>query len=382
LFGSTAAARLDDPKARDVQAKALFYNGPAGVTPAPPRRNFMPEAHELRSVIEAAEQAASVGDYVIAELNLREAAALQETQLGPFHPDLANTLNNLAVVYERADSPAEAELCYRRAYSIATTAHAPDHPLVVTSRKNQEDFCKARGRPFERSAVRPERMPRRKPVRTFSRPIVVGLAGTLGFAILLVTAFWVRSFGPDKPSPGPASTSAQSHERAPAPAPINPSPPQQELTQNGKAAAPRDIDSSIARSSGESVAPESSRSVGGERRPPAAPVPVVAVMAEAQLCERLSTRDWRCDPVSSPVAPGRLFFYTRVKASQNTTIEHRWYREDRLRQSVDLRIQANPGSGYRTYTRQTVTAENAGNWRVELRTKDGSLLYEERFVVR
>jgi DUF2914 family protein len=113
-----------------------------------------------------------------------------------------------------------------------------------------------------------------------------------------------------------------------------------------------------------------------------AALPVVAAMAEAQLCRRLSIRDWRCDPVSSPVAPGPLFFYTRVKAAQNTTIEHRWYREDRLRQSVELRIRASPGSGYRTYTRQAVTAENAGNWRVELRTKDGSVLYEERFVVR
>src|SRR6266850_3711077 len=153
----------------------------------------MREARELRSVIEAAEQAASVGDYVAAELNLREVAARQESLLGPLHPDLANTLNNLAVVYERADSPAEAELCYRRAYAIATTAHAPDHPLAVTSRKNLEDFCKARGRPFERSAARPERVARRKPVGTFSRPIFVGVTGALGFAILLVAAFWVRS---------------------------------------------------------------------------------------------------------------------------------------------------------------------------------------------
>ena len=75
----------------------------------------MPEAHELRSVIEAADQAAAGGDYVTAELKLREAAALQEAQLGPFHPELANTLNNLGVIYERVDSPAEAELCYRRA---------------------------------------------------------------------------------------------------------------------------------------------------------------------------------------------------------------------------------------------------------------------------
>jgi hypothetical protein len=77
-----------------------------------------------------------------------------------------------------------------------------------------------------------------------------------------------------------------------------------------------------------------------------------------------------------------LFFYTRVNASTNTTVEHRWYRDDRLSQSVDLRIQASPGSGYRTYSRRTVSAENAGNWRVEVRTKDGSVLHEERFVVR
>jgi Protein of unknown function (DUF2914)/Tetratricopeptide repeat len=344
----------------------------------------MPEARELRSVIDAAEQAASVGDYVTAELNLREAAARQETELGPFHPDLANTLNNLAVVYERADSPAEAELCYRRAYAIATKAHAPDHPLVATSRKNLEEFCNARGRPFERSAAsRPERVPpRRKPVRTLSRPILVGVTGALGFAMLLVVAYWLRSSGPEGSSPAPTPISARSHEPVPQPAPIKPSPPQQELTPKASASAQREIERPVARSSPQSTALESSRSVAGVRRAPPAPVPVVATMAEAQLCRRLSTTDWRCDPVTSPVAPGRLFFYTRVKAAQDTTIEHRWYREDRLRQSVDLRVRASPGTGYRTYTRQTVTAENAGNWRVELRTKDGSLLHEERFVVR
>jgi Protein of unknown function (DUF2914)/Tetratricopeptide repeat len=341
----------------------------------------MPEARELCSVIEAAEQAASAGDYVTAELNLREAAALQETQLGPFHPDLANTLNNLGVVYERADSPAEAELCYRRAYAIAMTAHAPNHPRVITSRKNLEDFCKARGIPFDRSTLQPEPVARRKPVGTFSRPIVVGVTGALGFAILVVAAVWVRSSGPDESSPGLTPRSAQSHEQVPEPAPIKSSPPQQELTTEPNASVPRKIDSPIARDSGESVAPESSRSVTGDLAP-ARPVLVVAAMAEARLCRRLSTTDWRCDPVVSPVAPGRLFFYTRVKAAQDTTIEHRWYREDRLRQSAELRIGASPVSGYRTYTRQTVTAENAGNWRVELRTKDGSLLYEERFVVR
>ena len=60
----------------------------------------MPEPREARSIIENAEQAAAAGNYSSAEELLREAAALQEQTLGPHHPDLANTLNNLGVVCE------------------------------------------------------------------------------------------------------------------------------------------------------------------------------------------------------------------------------------------------------------------------------------------
>ena len=38
------------------------------------------------------------------------------------------------------------------------------------------------------------------------------------------------------------------------------------------------------------------------------------------------------------------------------------------------------GSGYRTFSRQTVN--DSGEWRVELRASDGTLLREERFTVR
>jgi hypothetical protein len=58
---------------------------------------------------------------------------------------------------------------------------------------------------------------------------------------------------------------------------------------------------------------------------------------------------------------------------------HRWYRGGTLRQSVMLTIQANPTEGYRTYSRLTV---DAGDWRLEVRSADGSLLYEQRFAVR
>ena len=108
------------------------------------------------------------------------------------------------------------------------------------------------------------------------------------------------------------------------------------------------------------------------------------LVATAQLCKDFSTggSDWHCVVPASPVGQGRLVFYTRLKSPTATTIQHRWYRDDRLRQSVELPIRANTTDGYRTYSRQTVDNRGAGNWRVELRTKDGTLLHEERFVVR
>jgi hypothetical protein len=101
----------------------------------------------------------------------------------------------------------------------------------------------------------------------------------------------------------------------------------------------------------------------------------------AQLCTALDV--WRCEAADSQVPPGPMFFYTQVKSATATTIEHRWFQGDRLRQTVRLRVQANPGAGYRTYSRTTVSSnESGGDWRVELRSADGALLHEERFTVR
>ena len=72
-----------------------------------------------------------------------------EAGLGPRHPDLANTLNNLAVVCELTGNMADAEQFYRRAYAIASTVLEPDHELVATSERNLRDFCETHGRPFQ-----------------------------------------------------------------------------------------------------------------------------------------------------------------------------------------------------------------------------------------
>ncbi len=166
-----------------------------------------------RSIIENAEQAAAAGDYASAEELLLEAAGLQEQTLGPNHPDLANTLNNLGVVCEITDNPIDAEHYFRRAYTIATATLAPDHPFVATSRKNLHDFCAARGRPAElppsppgvaawldapapaaplressRSANTQDVLP--IPRKTFPRPLALG---TLSGAALLIA---ILTMGP------------------------------------------------------------------------------------------------------------------------------------------------------------------------------------------
>jgi hypothetical protein len=337
----------------------------------------MPETSELRSVVDAAEQAAAAGDYASAEQLLREAADLQEVSLGPLHPDLANTLNNLGIVCEITDKPADAEQFFRRAYRIATAALDSDHPFVATSRKNLEDFCRARGKPFEPVLVAPpaaaaEPAPAKPPRRVdvpparpaplsarqaapgpWSRPLTIGV---LIGAALIVAVIAIPSFRSNDAVESPSVGAS-----APAPA----------IPSTTPAAAP--------------VATSAKPPAAAARRANAAAVRGPVVVASADLCRNLSTegsRGWRCVPPSVPADPGPLYFYTRLKSPADTTVQHRWYHDGRLHQVVELRVRANMIGGYRTYSRNTVNSQEAGDWRVELRMPDGTVLHERRFVVR
>jgi hypothetical protein len=102
---------------------------------------------------------------------------------------------------------------------------------------------------------------------------------------------------------------------------------------------------------------------------------------DVRLCRTLVPRGaWACGAINGPLASGAVFFYTRVAAPAATTIEHRWYRGDRLHQTVTLRVAANP-AGYRTYSQMTVSPARAGEWRVEARAMDGTVLGVEHFTV-
>ena len=71
-----------------------------------------------------------------AEPLYERALALREKALGPEHPDVATSLNNLAELYEAQGQYARAEPLYQRALAIAEKALGPEHPNMATFREN------------------------------------------------------------------------------------------------------------------------------------------------------------------------------------------------------------------------------------------------------
>jgi hypothetical protein len=342
------------------------------------------EPHEPRSIIEAAEQAAAAGNYASAEKLLREAARLQEASLGPLHPDLANTLNNLGIVCEITNKPVDAERYFRQAFTIATTVLDPDHPFVTTSRKNLRDFCEARGKQVELPTPAPEVTatpevqasadpPRESQVPTeprdlrlvssgfFSR-LAIGALGPIAMLIAILAAIIPQFDSTEQAVPSSAIATESQRAIAPADTPV-----------------PVSVEPNVV------PAKTTTATKSGADKAFAAKIMSASTVAHptvvrARLCADLE--EWRCDPPDRPVPSGPLFFYTQVKSTSATTVQHRWYWDDRLNQSVELRVEASPTEGYRTFSRNTMKSESAGSWRVELRSKDGALLHEERFTVR
>jgi len=397
----------------------------------------MSEVRDVSFAIRAAEEAAGAGDFLTAEQYLSRAVELEEVSFGPMHAELASILNNLGVVYERLDRPDKAEACYRRAYAIAKASLPPGDPGIELSATNLREFCEARGIPFEPSAFAQEAaadqpasaqsatgekpaaevapaLPPPSPLRAVHEPVVpvpkkapmepelprdavpvearepaaLMAPRTLAISALVVVAVIVgvifvatRSSSPTsqpEPAPTPAAA-ARVQEPAPAPPPAvstpAPAPAPQESTpaaappqQSPQAAAPP------------KTAPAPAPPVARRQSP--AVSAVVPTLVSAQLCRSIQTAgEWRCTPANGEVAPGSVVFYTRLKAPADTTVEHRWYRGDRLQQKMTLRIRANQGTGYRTYSRATVGAGLTGAWKVELRAMNGSVLHEEHFTV-
>jgi hypothetical protein len=360
----------------------------------------MSEPPNLQEILAQAEHAATNGDLASADELLGNAALLQEHELGPLHPELANTLNNRAIIAEKAGRLDDAEAFYRRAVAIASASLAPDDPMVVASRQNLEDFCNAHGLPIDRPAAvsppvaeeapalpppppspspslaapsesaaataAPSRSPSPSPPLSPPSPPVPAKASrapaalaigaiALTAAVLLMARPWSSSRqAASAPAPAPAAEPAPAPAGEPArPAPDAPPPP-------SRTPAPTPPSASV---------PKADRSA----------TPSSISLIAVQLCRKFSTKDWRCEPAGGSVPPGPIVLYTRVRSPRDGVIVHRWYRGDSLRKSAQLRIAANAAEGYRTYSRQSV---DRGDWRVEVRSAAGEVLHEQRLTVR
>lgn len=331
----------------------------------------MSDRSDARVMLERAEQAATAGNFASADEFLRRATRIQEETLGPLHPDLANTFNNLAIVAEKRGNLDDAETFYRRAVAIASASLPTEDPMVATSRENLESFCRARGVPIDAApppatSVAPESIARPSlpvaheptpgaPVAARGSHLYVWVA--IAIVVLLAVLFALRPWSSGNAS-GPASAEVV--------------PPRQEAPAPGSAA--------IEPSAPPKTAPLPDNGRGADRQPAAQTTGAVSLVA-AELCRNFSTSEpnWRCERVDNPVAPGLLVLYTRVRSARADAVVHRWYHGSTLRQSVRLAIGTNTRDGYRTYSRQTV---KPGDWRVEVRSADGNLLEERRFSVR
>jgi tetratricopeptide (TPR) repeat protein len=77
-----------------------------------------------------------LGKYSQAEPLYRRALSISERQLGPNHPDTAQILNNLALLYRKQGNYEQAEPLYKRALSISEQQFGPNHPRTQKLRKN------------------------------------------------------------------------------------------------------------------------------------------------------------------------------------------------------------------------------------------------------
>src|SRR3989442_8199182 len=116
---------------------------PVGLAATPPSialaqgsRAADDELAEARRLNQEATAIRSSGKFSEAVPLVQRALAIQEKILGPEHPDVAASLDNLAGLYRDQGKYAEAEPLYRRALAIIEKALGPEHPDVATSLNN------------------------------------------------------------------------------------------------------------------------------------------------------------------------------------------------------------------------------------------------------
>ena len=85
-----------------------------------------------------------MGDYEKALPLYQRALEIREKVLGPQHPSVATTLNNLALLYESMGDYEKALPLYQRALEIRENVLGPQHPNTAIIRNNFMQFINNR----------------------------------------------------------------------------------------------------------------------------------------------------------------------------------------------------------------------------------------------
>jgi CHAT domain-containing protein/tetratricopeptide (TPR) repeat protein len=101
---------------------------------------------EAAALRKRAEELFRAGKFSEAIPPVQQLLAIDEKALGPTHPAVAASLNNLAMLYERQGRYADAEPLHRRALAILEKARGPDHPDVALALNNLAFLYMAQGR--------------------------------------------------------------------------------------------------------------------------------------------------------------------------------------------------------------------------------------------
>ena len=82
---------------------------------------------------------------------------------------------------------------------------------------------------------------------------------------------------------------------------------------------------------------------------------------------------------TAPIAAnvGQLFYFTEVEGGP-ATIQHVWIWKDQTMATVSLEVKS---PRYRTWSSKRIQPEWTGQWRIEARTSDGTVLSSHDFVV-
>ena len=93
------------------------------------------------------------GEYDRAVVVAKKALGVAEKERGSDHPDVALSLNNLALLYNAQGQYAAAEPLYKRSIAILEKALGPDHPNVATSLNNLSELYKKMGKTQEAATL-------------------------------------------------------------------------------------------------------------------------------------------------------------------------------------------------------------------------------------